>query len=72
MGPQVPEDPLAGQGLQLRVRLAHKFAMNPRETIAPPGPVVCNQARLARLLLKLRELRFHGELAWGTRLGRVK
>ena len=33
MGPQVLEDPLAGQGLQLRVRLAHKFAMNPRETL---------------------------------------
>lgn len=32
---------------------------------APPGPVVCNQARPARPLLKLRKLRFHGELAWG-------
>jgi hypothetical protein len=33
VGPQVPEDPLAGQSLQLRVLLAHKFAMNPRGTI---------------------------------------
>jgi hypothetical protein len=32
---------------------------------APFGPAICDQARPARPLLKLRKLRFHGELAWG-------
>jgi hypothetical protein len=37
---------------------------------APPGPVVCNQARPARSLLKLLKPRFHGKLAWGEPISR--